>query len=727
MNARTTRLGAKAGSSSRRCRASRRPGSFAAWGLVAFLATPAAHGQGSVTPFGSGCGPTGGPSVAFQGAPAPGAPVTVTISGFPQGAAVYLLVGFSNTTSAFGSLPLSLPTPPFSGGCFLLTSADVIAKLPVVASNASIGGLLASNPSDYHLYLQALSLGPDQTPSQMSAALDVHVVAPGQSTTDVNGTVTHLASGAPAADARVTLFRPDLTFFAERRTDATGAYAFTNVEAGTYRLGVAKLAFDYQEVTLILTSGSLTQDFALSPESHLGQWAIIGNTLPELFDATDMAAYRPDGTIFFCHNTRDPILFDPVAGTKFVGADSGSAQGCMNSTLLATGDVLICGGQDGDNPGDFTKAIPWVKRFSSANLWVTTPWMLAPTGRWYPGLARLADGRVLVFGGGTAPNAARTDTAEVFDPTTLTWTWTGKMGSTNEFAPAGLLYTGNVLRTWGTNPEIYDPQTGQWTPTGSFSFPNRGYPGHSDHSMLVLTDGRALVLGVLATGDPNAPMSEFYDPSTGAWTAGTSPDLKRYQGEVVYLPDGRVLYGGGDQGTTSGSEPNVLGIVKRCDLFDPNGQTWRRVADALTFREYHGVTLLLPDGRVSTTGGTHIKFQSGPTSADIEAYSPPYLFRGVRPQIANPSTLTPTRGQTFSFQYFPATVLTNVVLMGVQSTTHWVDGGIPRRLELPFSQNSGVAQVTLPPDPNLLPVGWYMLFAMVDDVPSKALVLRVDP
>ncbi|MFO0982462.1 MAG: hypothetical protein U1E76_12135 [Planctomycetota bacterium] len=49
----------------------------------------------------------------------------------------------------------------------------------------------------------------------------------------------------------------------------------------------------------------------------------------------------------------------------------------------------------------------------------------------------------------------------------------------------------------------------------------------------------------------------------------------------------------------------------------------------LEFREYHAVTLLVPDGRVLTTGGTRIKFSTA-TSANIEAYRPPYLFRGVR-------------------------------------------------------------------------------------------------
>jgi hypothetical protein len=301
------------------------------------------------------------------------------------------------------------------------------------------------------------------------------------------------------------------------------------------------------------------------------------------------------------------------------------------------------------------------------------------------------------------------------------------MGSVSEFAPAALLGNGKILRTWGSGPELYDPLTGAWTPTGQFTAPARGYPNHSDHSLIVLSDGRALALGVRRASQPNAPMTEYYQPATGSWTAGTSPALVRMQGEVVYLPDGRVFFGAGDQETSTGPVPNVLGIVKRCDLFDPGTGSWRQVADMLAFREYHAVTLLVPDGRVVTTGGTQIKFQYGPTTANIEAWSPPYLSRGVRPVISNLSDASPARGQPITFDVFPATTLTSVVLMGLQSHTHWVDGGIPRRLELPVVQNGVQAQVTLPTNADLLPLGWYMLFAMVDDIPSKALILRVDP
>jgi hypothetical protein len=143
------------------------------------------------------------------------------------------------------------------------------------------------------------------------------------------------------------------------------------------------------------------------------------------------------------------------------------------------------------------------------------------------------------------------------------------------------------------------------------------------------------------------------------------------------------------------------------------------------FREYHAVTLLVPDGRVLTTGGTRIKFQFGPTSADIEAFSPPYLFRGVRPQITSIDSTSAARGATLALDIFPATQITKAVIIGTPTTTHWVDGGIPRRLELPVEQNGTSVAVRLPTNPNVLPLGHYMLFAMVDDIPSKARIFTV--
>lgn len=543
----------------------------------------------------------------------------------------------------------------------------------------------------------------------------------------LSGVVTAQAGGAPVAEARVTLFLPDLSFFREVRSAADGGYAITGLTPGAFQLGFAALGLEYLERAVVLGPGANQASASLAAETEVGLWEVIGNTLPETLDATDIGVLLPDGWILYCHDTTDPILFDPESGQKILPPPSSSEQGCMNGTLLADGSVLIVGGQDGSDPGDFVNGIPWVKRFTPPATWEDLDDLQHAPGRWYPGLARLNDGSVVALGGGQAPDASRTETAERLDLQTLTWSYTGSLLTTLEFPPAALLTTGQVLQTWGGMPQLYDPVLESWSPTGNFVYPNRGWPGHSDHSLLVLSDGRALAVGANRNLEPLAEMTELYDPGAGTWSLGTSPDLVRFQAEVVYLPDGQVFVGGGDKGFQGGSEPDMLGIVRRCDLLDPQSGTWRRVPDMQDYREYHAVTLLLPDGRIAATGGTRIKFQVGPTSADVEAYSPPYLFRGVRPQLSALSDASPARGQTVQFDVFPETRLTHVVLMGMQSTTHWVDGGIPRRLELGVSQAGTQISFTVPADPDLAPLGWYLLFGMLDDIPSRALSLRVDP
>ncbi len=542
----------------------------------------------------------------------------------------------------------------------------------------------------------------------------------------ISGQVQQSASpGQPVANSRMTLFTPSLSFFRETRSNSLGAYTFGNVPNGTYQLGCAALRFEYVEQVVQVVGGDLTRSFSIGPELHAGQWSVIGDTSPEVLDATDIAVLLPGGEIFYCHDTDDPIMFDPVTGTKSFPSGSNLESGCMNGSLLPDGTVIFAGGQDGDAPGEFVNAVRWVKKYAPASdAWEQLADLQHPLGRWYPGMARLADGSFLVMGGGQCCNAARTATAERFDLTSETWSYTGSMLNPAEFPPSALLYTGEVLITWSP-PQLYNPTSGQWRLTGNFNQPNRSWPGHSDHSIVVLDDGRVLAIGVLKGPNNNTVMGEIYDPTTKTWSLTSNPGLVRLQTEVVQLPDGRVFVGGGETEAIPSPVPNSLGIVKWTDLYEPTTNSWRRMADMNWFREYHAVTLLVPDGRVVTTGGTRIKFQVGPTSNDIEAFSPPYLFRGVRPEITSLSSTSPSRGSQLLLEVTPATQITSVVLMGMQTTTHWVDGGIPRRLVLPFEQSNSTVTATLPTDPSLLPLGYYMVFAMVDDIPSEARVVRI--
>ena len=555
----------------------------------------------------------------------------------------------------------------------------------------------------------------------VACGIALTVFAFGQS--GFKGTVT--ASGTPVKSARVTLYKNGLSYFSELRTNAFGKFNFADVPAGSYNLGVAALSYDYETLNVSTNGAIQVKNFALQPEMEQGRWDIVGNTEPEFFDGTDIAVLQKDGDVFFCHDTVEPVLFNPVTGTKSFPNGSELASGCMNGTVLATGETIFFGGQEGDAPENFRLAVRYVRAFTPAqNFWRFLDDLQQLNGRWYPGLARLSDGSLLIMGGGTRPDAARTSTCELFNIGTEKCTFTGSMLNPCEFPPTALLYTGEVLATWSP-PQLYNTATGQWRATGNFNQPNRGWPDHSDHSIVVLNDGRVVAVGIRPGSSEYQNMVEIYNPSTGTWSMASNPGMSRFQTEVVQLPDGHILSAGGESTIPNPPVENVLNIVKRCDIYDPILDSWRQVAEMNWFREYHAVTLLVPDGRVLMTGGTKIKFQYGPTSADIEAFVPPYLLRGVRPKIGALTKTKFIRGESLTVPITPATKITNMVLMGTESTTHWVSGGVPRRLVIPVTQVGSSVQFKLPLNRNKLPLGNYMMFAMVDDIPSVAKIISV--
>ena len=82
-----------------------------------------------------------------------------------------------------------------------------------------------------------------------------------------------------------------------------------------------------------------------------------------------------------------------------------------------------------------------------------------------------------------------------------------------------------------------------------------------------------------------------------------------------------VTIGGEDSATSSTNERAV-------ELYDPVTGSWRTGPSQVETRAYHSTALLLPDGRVLSTGDDR-----NPSSPDDtgEVYSPPYLFKGPRP------------------------------------------------------------------------------------------------
>lgn len=520
--------------------------------------------------------------------------------------------------------------------------------------------------------------------------------------------------GRPIGGARVTLADGAGRYVAEGRTDGAGRYQFDDLKPGSYIVGASARGREYAEA-----QADSQLEMVLGPENHRGRWSVIGDTEPERPAGTPSATLLPDGRVMFCHDTLDAVLFDPTTGAKTFAAESSSSQGCHMQTVLTDGRVLFVGGQEREEPAAFTEAVRTVKAYDP----VTNAWLQLPDlneERWYPSMTRLADEQLLACGGGQRPDATRTATCEIFDTTTQQWSATGSLSQATEYSPTALLLTGEVLSTWSP-PQLFNPATGTWRPTGNFVQQDRGFPDHADHSLVLLADGTALAVGYEGNG---SAMVERYSPDTGMWSLGASPSVIRSQAEVVPLPDGRVLAAGGtlEQGDAS---TNPFGEVALTDLYDPDTDSWRDMQPMALAREYHALTLLVPDGRVITSSGTGNQASSSAPEATVEAFEPPYLFRGFRPVIDSLSTSDLLRGQTFEMEFSRTARPTGVVMVGTAAVTHWVDGGVPRRIRLSFEASGSAITATVPTAAVEAPLGYYILFLMVDDIPSRGRIVRV--
>lgn len=198
-----------------------------------------------------------------------------------------------------------------------------------------------------------------------------------------------------------------------------------------------------------------------------------------------------------------------------------------------------------------------------------------------------------------------------------------------------------------------------------------------------------------------------------SWSGAAHMAFRRKEQYTVLLPDGKLLVVGG-QSNANGGQPEA---VLESELYSPDADSWEQVASLGLTRMYHSTVILLPDGRVLAAGADNM--DSGGLS------SPPYLFAGVRSEIASaPPSLS--YGSNFELEFNSAHGANTVVLVRYSSVTHSNDMG-QRHLQLAsLTGGGGIVSIPAPADVNRAPPGFYMLSVVdAEGVPSVARSIRV--
>lgn len=287
-----------------------------------------------------------------------------------------------------------------------------------------------------------------------------------------------------------------------------------------------------------------------------------------------------DGTVLVV-GWGTPETFDP-------SVEKWSYTGPLNSTrnwappvLLNDGKVLVSGGDTGSGTPSVTRT---AEIFNPA----TRAWTYTGSMYWLRArhtATRLLNGEVLVSGGEI--NSSPLEFVEVFNPASGEWRSTGSMGAARDGHGAVLLQNGKVLVVggWGGNgcvltAELFDPGTETWGPAGSL--PDCAIP-------VLLTDGRVLALVGYGT-------AWIFDPNSSSWAVTGSMNIPRGGASLVLLGDGTVLVSGG------GLVNEAPAMLSSSEIYDRNAGTWSLSGDLTTSRWLHTMTLLL-NGKVLAVGG----------------------------------------------------------------------------------------------------------------------------
>ena len=319
--------------------------------------------------------------------------------------------------------------------------------------------------------------------------------------------------------------------------------------------------------------------------------------------------------------------YDPVTGTD-TNVPLSKDLFCAGQCQLPNGNILLTGGtaqyeNDINNCNGRWHGARFAYEFD-VNTGTLVEQAPMNTGRWYPTLVTLSDGKVVVVSG-FDDYGSYNYLAEMYDPVTKSWSisydpfssttycvgydTTGLcpgagspcFGGPNQgvapwlalyprmfLLPTGLIYSSSMREQLF----LLDPSTRRWTNIGQSSLGQ--FRDYGTSILLPLANssserGKVMVVGGSSTDtSPATNVVEIHDFNQGTVT---SPNIRRVTSLntgrkfllPIILPNGKVIvFGGSSQGNN-----NPIFVP---EMFDPENenQGWTQLPSATVPRHYHG-------------------------------------------------------------------------------------------------------------------------------------------
>ncbi|MDF4222870.1 PKD domain-containing protein [Maribacter sp. M208] len=472
--------------------------------------------------------------------------------------------------------------------------------------------------------------------------------------------------------------------------------------------------------TFIEIGDGMTYTELFDPNANGG----LGQALGEKVTQTDHDMFCPginnlaDGRILSAGGTTSErtSIYDPLTGVWSRAADMNIPRGYQGNTTLSNGAVFTVGGSwsggAGNNGG------------KAAELWT-------PESGWI-NLPNITGEDIY-----TANDLSlETQTNPLYRVDNHVWLWP---------APNGKLFHA------GPSEEMHwiDPDVSGGDITSA------GFRADDTYSMKgttvmfdigkILKVGGATSYGESSTTTTPAKNNSFvididvpYGSQAQVTSAGTLAESRTMHNSTV-LPNGQVLVTGG---LDKGAVFTDVGARYAAEIYTP-GQgndpgTWETVAEMAEARTYHSVAILMTDGRVFVGGGGLCDGTLGcEDHTNAEIYSPPYLF-DTNGDLATRPSITSITGYSLGNGPYnnnplvdygdPLRVTTNTAvssfsLVRFSAATHSTNN---EQRRIPLATTPGTDHNLTIPDRNLLPPGYYMLFALdANGTPSISRTLRI--